>query len=78
MPFMKKKFYLRKNIVVDKRIHNQSVQQIRQIRAFPRYKTFAIGDLIYLFVSSVASLYTRYRKLEEDWIGPLQIKAALL
>ena len=61
----------------DKRTHDQSVQQIRQNRTFPRNQTFAVGDLVYLFAPSAASLQTRSEKLKEDWIGPLQVKAVL-
>ena len=66
-----------KKVVLDKRVHDQSVQQIRQNRFFPRNQTFAVGDLVYLFAPSAATLQTRSRKFKEDWIGPLQIKAVL-
>ena len=64
--------------VLDKRTHDQSVQQIRlNNRTFPRNQTFAVGDLIYPFASSAASLQTRPKKFKEDRIGPLQVKAVL-
>ena len=66
-----------KGVVLDKKVHDQSVQQIRQNRSFPRNQTFAVGDLVYLFALSAATLQTRSRKFKEDWIGPLQIKAVL-
>ena len=47
-----------KKIVLHKRTHDQSVQQIRQIRTLLRNYTFAAGDLITLFASSMASLQT--------------------
>ena len=66
-----------KKVVLDKKIHDQSVQQIRHNRIFPRNQTFAAGDLVYLFAPSAATLQTRSRKFKEDWIGPLQIRAVL-
>ena len=66
-----------KEVVLDKRVHDQSVPKIRQNRSFPRNQTFAVGDLVYLFAPSAATLQTRSRKFKEDWIGPLQIKAVL-
>ena len=66
-----------KRVVLDKKVHDLSVQQIRQNRIFPRNQTFAVGDLVYLFAPSAATLQTRSRKFKEDWIGPLQIKTLL-
>ena len=77
MKIMKKRFDIMKKAVLDKRTHDQSVQQIRQNRTFPRNQTFAVGDLAYLFAPSAATLQTRSRKFKEDWIGPLQVKAVL-
>ena len=37
----------------------------------------AVGDLVYLFAPSAATLQTRSRKFKEDWTGPLQIEAVL-
>ena len=71
------RFDVIKKIVHDKRTHDQSVQQIRQIRTFLRNKTVAVGDFVYLFAPSAALLQTRSRKLKGDWIGPLQVKAVL-
>ena len=48
-----------KKLVLDKRIYDESVQQIRQNRIFPRNQTFAVGDLVYLFAPSAATLQTR-------------------
>ena len=45
-----------KKVVLDKKPHDQSVQQIRQIRTFPRNQTVAAGELVYLFAPSAASL----------------------
>ena len=55
---------------LDKRTHDQSIQQIRQISTFPRNYTFAVGDMVYLFAPSAASLQTRYKMFKEDCIGP--------
>ena len=77
MKILRKRFDVMKEVVLDKKVHDQSVQQIRQNRSFPRNQTFAVGDLVYLFVPSAATLQTRSRKFKEDWIGPLQIKAVL-
>ena len=66
-----------KKVILDKKVHNQSVQQIRQNRIFPRNQTFAVGDLVYLFAPSAATLQARSRKFKEDWIVPLQIKFVL-
>ena len=77
MKILRKRFDVMKGVVFDKKVHDQSVQQIRQNRSFPRNQTFAVGDLVYLFAPSAATLQTRSRKFEEDWIGPLQIKAVL-
>ena len=65
-----------KKVVLDKKTHDQSVQQIRQSRTFPRNQTFAVGDLVYLFTPPAASLQTKSKNFKEDWIGPLQVKAA--
>ena len=53
MKNMKKIFDVMKKRVLDERTDDQSVQQIRQIRTFPRNQTFAVEDLIYLSVPSV-------------------------
>ena len=71
---MKKRFDVMKMIVLDKKTHDQSVQQIRQNRTFPRNQTFTVGYLVYLFAPSVASLQIRSKKFKEDWIEPLQVK----
>ena len=73
MKILRKRFDVMKGVVLDKKVHDQSVQQIRQNRGFPRNQTFAVGDLVYLFAPSAATLQTRSRKFKEDWIGPLQI-----
>ena len=73
MTILRKRFDLMKKVILDKKIHDQSVQQIRQNRIFPRNQTFAVGDLVYLFAPSAATLQARSRKFKEDWIGPLQI-----
>ena len=44
-----------KQVVPDKKTHDQSVQQIRQDRIFPRNQTFAVRDLVYMFVPSAAT-----------------------
>ena len=77
MKILRKRFDVMKRIVLGKKVHNQSVQQIRQNRIFPRNETFAVGDLVYLFAFSAATLQTRSSKFKEDWIGSLQIKAIL-
>ena len=77
MTILRKRLDVMEKVVLDKIIHDQSVQQIRQNRSFPRNQTFAVGDLVYLFAPPAATLQTRSRKFKEDWIGPLQIKAAL-
>ena len=66
-----------KKIVLDKTTLDQLVNQIWQIRTFPRNHTFALGDLFYLFAPSAVSLQTRSKKFKEDWIGLLQVKAVL-
>ena len=78
MKILRKRFDVMKGVVLDKKVHDQSVQQIRQNRSFPRNQTFAVGDLVYLFTPSAAILQTRSRKFKEDLIGPLQIKAVLV
>ena len=77
MKIMKKRFDVMKKVVLDKKTHDQSVQQIRQKGTFPRNQTFAVGDLVYLFAPSAATLQTRSRKFKEDLIGCLQVKAVL-
>ena len=77
MTILRKRFDVMKKVVLDKKIHDQFVQQIRQNGIFPRNQTFAVGDLVYLFAPSAATLQTRSGKFKEDWIGPLQIKAVL-
>ena len=67
MKIMKKRFDVIKKVVFDKRTHDQSVQQIRQHRTFPRNQTFAVGDLVHLFSPSAATLQTWSRKFKEDW-----------
>ena len=61
---MKRRFDVMKKIALDKRTHNQSVEQIRQVRTFPRNYTFTVGDLVYLFAPSAASLQTRSKSLK--------------
>ena len=75
MKIMKKRFDVMKKVVLDKRTHDQSVQQIWQIRTFTRNHTSAVGDSVYMFAPSAASLKTRSKKFKGDWIGPLQVKA---
>ena len=77
MTILKRRFDVMKKVVIDKKFHDQSVQQIRQNRTFPRNQTFAVGDFVYLFPPSVATLQIMSRKFKEDWIGPLQVKAVL-
>ena len=55
MKILKKRFDVMKKVMLDKKIHDQSVQ-IRQNRIFPRNQTFAVGDLVYLFAPSAATL----------------------
>ena len=66
-----------KKVVLDKRTHDQSVQQTRQSKTFPRNQTFAVGDLLFLFAPSTATLQTRSKMFKEDWIGSLQVKNVL-
>ena len=56
-----------KKIVLDK-------QSKKETRTLPRNQTFVVGDFVYLFAPSEASLQTRSRKLK---IGPLQVMAVL-
>ena len=77
MKILKKRFDVMKKAVLDKKTHDQSVQQIRQNTIFPRNQTFAVGDLVYLFALLATTLQTWTRKFKEDWIGPLQDKAVL-
>ena len=77
MKIMKKRFDVMKKVVLDKRTREQSVEQIRQNRTFPRNQTFAVGDLVYLFAPSAATLQIRSKRFKEDWIGPLQVKTVL-
>ena len=77
MKILKKRFDVMKKVVLDKRTHDQSVQQIRQIKTFPRNYTFAGGDLVYPSSPSAASLQTRCKKFKEVWIGPLHFKTVL-
>ena len=72
MKILRQRFDVMKKVVLDKKVHDQSVKQIRQNRIFPRNQTFAVGDLVYLYGPSAATLQTRSRKFKEDWIGPLQ------
>ena len=39
---LRKRFYVMKGVVLDKKVHDQSVQHIRQNRSFPRNQTFAV------------------------------------
>ena len=59
MKILRKRFDVMKRVVPDKTVHDQSVQQIRQNRIFPRNQTFAVGDLVYLFDPSAATLQKR-------------------
>ena len=77
MNILKKSFDVMRKVVLDKKTHDQSVQQIRKNRTSPRNQTFAVGDLVYPFAASASTLQTRSRKFKEDWIGPLQVKAVL-
>ena len=77
MSILKKRFDVMKKVVLDKKTHDQSVQQIKQNRILHRNQAFAVGDLVYLFAPSGATLQTKSRKFKEDWIGPLQVKAIL-
>ena len=77
MKILKKRFDAMKKVVLDKKTHDQSIQQIRQNMIVPGKQTFAVGDSVYLFAPSAATLQTRPRKLKEDWIGHLQVKAVL-
>ena len=61
MNILRKRFDVMKVVVLDKKIHDQSVQQIRENRIFPRNQTFAVGDLVYLFAPSAPTLQTRSR-----------------
>ena len=45
MKILRKRFDIMKRVILDKKVHDQSVQQIRQNRIFPRNQTFAVGDL---------------------------------
>ena len=53
MKILRKRFDIMKEVVLDKKVHDQSVQQIRQNRSFPRNQTFAVGDLVYLFAQQL-------------------------
>ena len=62
MKIMKKRFDVMKKVVLDKKTHDQSVQQIRQNRTFPRNKAFEVGDLVFLFAPSALCMliYVNY------------------
>ena len=77
MTIMKRRFDVMKKVVLEKRTHDQSVQQISQSRSISRNQTFAVRDLVYLLAPSAASLQTSSKKFKEDWIWLLQVKAAL-
>ena len=62
---MKKRFWYYEENGLDKRTHDQSVQQIKQIMNLPRNQTFAVCNLVYLFAPSAASLQGRSRKLKD-------------
>ena len=66
MKIMKKRFYVLKRIILDRRTPDQSVQQIRQIRTFPREHTFSVGNLVYLFAPSTALFQKRSKRFKED------------
>ena len=57
MKIMKKRFDVMKKVVLDKRTHDQSVQQIRQSRTFPRNHNFCSGGFS-LLVCSFCSFIT--------------------
>ena len=59
MKILRKRFDVIKCVVVDKKVHDQSVQQIKQNRISPRNQTFAVGDLVYLFAPSAATLQSQ-------------------
>ena len=77
MEIMKKKFDVMEKVVLDKKTHDQSVQQMRQNRTFPRNQTFAAGDVVYIFDPSNSLITNKVKKFKENWIGPLQLKAVL-
>ena len=66
------RFNLTKKIVLYRRTLDQSVQQIRQIRTFPRNQNFAIRDLIYLFAPYAGPLQSKSRTL--PFLGAVHIK----
>ena len=59
MTILRKRLDVMKKVVLDKEMHDQSVQQIRQNRIFPRNQTFAVGNLVYLLAPSAATLQIR-------------------
>ena len=77
MKILKRRSDVMKKGVLDKETHDQSIQQIKQNKTFPRNQTFAVGDLVYLFAPSAATFQARSGKFKEDWIGPLQVNAVL-
>ena len=48
MKIIKQKLYPMEKIVLDLRTCHEHIQQIRQMRTYPRNQTFAVDDLEYL------------------------------
>ena len=64
MKILRKRFAAMKEVFLDKKGHDQSVQQIRQNGSFPRNQTFEVGDLVYHVCSFSSYITDKVKKIQ--------------
>ena len=77
MEFMKEKFNLMKQLVLERKAIEAQTKWIRDMRKFPDSHGFAVGDLVYLNFEYGSHLDMPSRKFKQYWVGPLKIHAIL-
>ena len=77
LELMRKRKQLIENLIGERTTWGKKMQEIRCRRKITEPRTFAIGDLVYIYAPTASSLQAPSRKLKQEWIGPLQIHTIL-
>ena len=74
---MFKKKVLMDQMIVERKSYEKNTQWIRELRKYPNYETFSVGDLVMAYHPLGSVLQSPSRKLNRNWIGPLRVQTVL-
>jgi len=77
LELMRSRKQMMENLIEERTTWGKKVQEIRCRRKVAEPKTFAVGDLVYIYAPTASTLQAPSRKLKQEWIGPLQIHTIL-